>query len=435
MGPAPGWYTDPTDRHGKRWWDGNGWSDQVADDGTVSFDPLVPPVAPVLPAATSPAAPPAATSPRTPPPGQPTGAGGRPAPPPIVVVPMVESPERATAWFADTGTPPPSGVRGTSGAGAEPFTDRLPLQGRDRLPVDLAGALAAGAGALFAAGLSALGNSRWWIVLFSVIALAIGVGLAFLPDFRRLARPAAVAMTSVALVVLASAIVNDVGGDHAGALIGLLVFIGAAALWLTAPLRGRPFLLGLALVALMVAFGSEAASQSSASIGEVDGVGLSTGSLLDTFGLSGGALLVVGLIYLAVSVVLDNKGLRGVATCFVAAALIGSLFGTYLIVGTFNDTSGALFAALVGLALAVVGAWHQRRFTAWAGALIVAGGLAAAAVAIITPETSTTTGACVLVAGIVLGAVSFGLLWFEARRARGRDARPPASTLPPPPST
>ncbi len=52
-------------------------------------------------------------------------------------------------------------------------------------------------------------------------------------------------------------------------------------------------------------------------------------------------------------------GLRGVATCFIAAALIGALFGTYLVVGPFNDTSGALFAALIGLVLAVVGAMHS----------------------------------------------------------------------------
>jgi hypothetical protein len=88
---------------------------------------------------------------------------------------------------------------------------------------------------------------------------------------------------------------------------------------------------------------------------------------------------------------------------------------------------------VIGLALAVVGAMHQRRFTAWAGAVIVTAALAAAAVAIITPGSSTVAGACVLVAGIVLGAVAFGLLWFEADRARRRDARPPASTFPPPP--
>ncbi len=239
-------------------------------------------------------------------------------------------------------------------------------------------------------------------------------------------------MSSVALVVLAAALVNNAGGKHAGALIGLLVLAGALALWLFGPLRGRPFLLGLALVALMAAFGSEAATQSGDSLRQVDGFGLSTGQLLGAVGWSGGALLVVGLIYLVVSAVLDSQGLRGLATCFVAAALIGALFGTYLVAGTFDDTSGALFAAAIGFVLAVVGAMHQRRFTAWAGALIVTAALAAAMVAIVTPGSSTVAGACVLVAGIVLGALAFGLLWFEAYRARPRDARPPASTLPPP---
>ena len=39
--PAPfGWYPDVTGRHHYRYFDGKYWSDQVADDGLVSLDPL-----------------------------------------------------------------------------------------------------------------------------------------------------------------------------------------------------------------------------------------------------------------------------------------------------------------------------------------------------------------------------------------------------------
>ena len=57
------WDPDPTGRHQYRWWDGERWTDQVADDGVQSVDPVstaearlphespspVPPRAPIRP--------------------------------------------------------------------------------------------------------------------------------------------------------------------------------------------------------------------------------------------------------------------------------------------------------------------------------------------------------------------------------------------------
>ncbi len=37
---APGWYPDPEQRHQHRFWDGTQWTDQVADQGTQTKDPL-----------------------------------------------------------------------------------------------------------------------------------------------------------------------------------------------------------------------------------------------------------------------------------------------------------------------------------------------------------------------------------------------------------
>jgi hypothetical protein len=38
--PAPGWHPDPTARHQYRYWDGADWTDDVADGGVTSTDPI-----------------------------------------------------------------------------------------------------------------------------------------------------------------------------------------------------------------------------------------------------------------------------------------------------------------------------------------------------------------------------------------------------------
>ncbi len=38
--PAAAWHPDPSGRHEHRYWDGQAWSDQVSDSGTVTSDPL-----------------------------------------------------------------------------------------------------------------------------------------------------------------------------------------------------------------------------------------------------------------------------------------------------------------------------------------------------------------------------------------------------------
>jgi hypothetical protein len=37
---APGWYSDPVNRHELRFWDGRQWTSQVSDAGSQSVDPL-----------------------------------------------------------------------------------------------------------------------------------------------------------------------------------------------------------------------------------------------------------------------------------------------------------------------------------------------------------------------------------------------------------
>lgn len=49
MATPPGWHPDPSGRHQHRFWDGNAWTDEVADDGRPGIDPLPPVVPGVVP--------------------------------------------------------------------------------------------------------------------------------------------------------------------------------------------------------------------------------------------------------------------------------------------------------------------------------------------------------------------------------------------------
>ena len=49
MSAAPGWQPDPTGRHEHRFWDGTRWTDDVADRGVASVDPLNAPARPTTP--------------------------------------------------------------------------------------------------------------------------------------------------------------------------------------------------------------------------------------------------------------------------------------------------------------------------------------------------------------------------------------------------
>ena len=65
----PAWESDPTTRHQYRWWDGEKWTEHVADDGVQSVDPLTgteslkPPKGRVAPPARGPEGPPAPAQP------------------------------------------------------------------------------------------------------------------------------------------------------------------------------------------------------------------------------------------------------------------------------------------------------------------------------------------------------------------------------------
>lgn len=85
MSTPAGWYPDPTGRHGNRWFDGNDWTDQVADGQTVGVDPVHGGGAETAPSAgATQAVPVSPVQPGPPPgaPGSPPGAAPLGGPPP-----------------------------------------------------------------------------------------------------------------------------------------------------------------------------------------------------------------------------------------------------------------------------------------------------------------------------------------------------------------
>ncbi len=117
MSTPAGWYPDPTSRHQNRWFDGNDWTDQVADGQTVGVDPVHGGGAKAAGAGATQVVP-ATPAPPTPPPGAPgsTSGPGGPTPPPGA--------PGATPYATPGagGTPPPGAplgaYAGPSGSGA-----------------------------------------------------------------------------------------------------------------------------------------------------------------------------------------------------------------------------------------------------------------------------------------------------------------------------
>jgi hypothetical protein len=150
--------------------------------------------------------------------------------------------------------------------------------------------------------------------------------------------------------------------------------------------------------------------------------------------------LIFGAAYLAALLVLDQRGVRAIATAFVIPA-VGALVVAAAALGTATDSAivGGLITFLIGIVIGIVGfAGGDRRFTAWGGgvmasvgALIVAGDVAP------TPSPFTEdldlidTGAVVFAFGVVviaLGWLAHRLLDAPRDRAANVVAEPDPPT-------
>jgi len=106
MSNPAGWQPDPTGRHEHRYWDGNAWTDHVADGGVSSTDPYD---AAGAGAGDATAATPAPTSGWDAPPPAPETGAGDPTVAETAPISAVPPPDPTTAWGATSAMPPVPG--------------------------------------------------------------------------------------------------------------------------------------------------------------------------------------------------------------------------------------------------------------------------------------------------------------------------------------
>lgn len=374
---AAGWYPDPAGRFDHRYHDGTRWTDIVARAGVTGTDP----------------------------------AGAADLPPPEA---------------APSGAPPPSPPGAPDAASADglpTFVSQLE-HARERPVAQLDGALAAAAGVLVAFGLLAIGAGRnlstGGLIGAALVLLAGGYVLAYSP--LRALLPAATALVATGIVVLPLAVFRGATDD--GKLAGpLAVMTLLAAVAYAAPLlRGRPFLLGLALLGLLLTLGWLVLQGSSDQFGgdAFDGGGSNPITAVSSTSESVSAMvLIVGAAYVACTALLDRHGYRGLGTVFAAVGIVGVVLGTGGTAQNFGSVGGAILVLAAGAVLAAVGAIAHRRATLWIGVAFVASGVIAVVAALLNDDPSpVAVGLLIVVGGIVVGAVA----WLLARRASLSEA-------------
>jgi hypothetical protein len=300
--------------------------------------------------------------------------------------------------------------------------DALGPDARERPAPDLLGALAAGGGALFGIGALVLcagddGDNRPGILIASAILVLAGY-VGAVPHDRRL-RPAAVALVSLGVVVFVFEAFRDSVADGKLAAPFIVVAVLSFVMYLAPILRARPFLLGIALTSLV---GCLAFLIAQGDLDSSDSATIATSAAEDAYA----ALLVAGVVLLAVAFLLDHAGYHGVATVFVAVSIISVLAGAFGTAARIGEAGGAVLVGLAGLALAVVGYFGQRRLTTWLGAAVVTYGVAALAIAIVSSDDRVGGGILLAVFGAALVAVAFVLprLW----RQRSDSPAPPTAS-------
>ena len=290
-------------------------------------------------------------------------------------------------------------------AAAEPpqnLLDHLGPDAKERPEPNLLGALSAGGAALLAFGVLVLfagdDGSRPGLIVASLLLVAVGYLLALV--LRGQLRPAAVALAAIGAVVFVGvAFADSLGdGEFTGALLVLALVTG---LMYAAPgLRGRPLLLGIALVSLVACVTYLAAKSDIDQADELSSPSIDIGST--TVQSAYGVLLVSGVALLVVAFLLDRARYRGVATVFIAVAIIAIVAGAGGVASEIGDAGGAILFGLSGLALAVVGHHGRRRFSTWLGAVAVPFALAALVFTMVSDDDRVGGGILLAVFGAAL---------------------------------
>ena len=152
--------------------------------------------------------------------------------------------------------------------------------------------------------------------------------------------------------------------------------------------------------------------------GELSSPGLDIGST--TVQSAYAVLLVAGMALLIGAFLLDRARYHGVATVFVAVAVISVVSGAVGVATELGDVGGAILVGLAGLSLAVVGHLGERRFTTWLGAVGVPYALIVLVFTIVSDDNRVGGGILLALFGAAL--VGACLLVPQLRPLRERDS-------------
>lgn len=286
-------------------------------------------------------------------------------------------------------------------------------QAAERPPPSFGSGLAGAGGALVAGAVTAVALDRWDggagvpLVLTAAVLVA---SLAVLAGTR----PAPLASAAVAasgLVVPAAAFfgVALVGGDdrfpslRAVALVaGLLL----AALYLVAPAPGHTFHLAvLAVAGWLLGIGLAGSSPAVSVYG--------FGTVASVLSGAGVASVLVGLTELGAGVWLDRTGLRAMATPLLGVGSLALGVGAAVAWRDSGDLAAALAVVVTGGVIAAAGRVCRRRGPLWAGLGLVGAGVVGLAVSV-GPNGLAGRAGLVVAAGA--GLVALGLVIAGADR-------------------
>ena len=298
----------------------------------------------------------------------------------------------------------------------------------ERLSPALAGVLGAAGGVLVLVGVLALfaelpaGDERIGGIALSLVALVTGA-VALALGRERAVVSAGVVVTAGSIPPLVGLLVFEPAGsvDKTDlALSGLLAVVAWAALFLAGPARGHGLYLGLALVTAWFAATSLTVPDRLFSLGragflpipaepappppELQPPGASpvppnpgTAPILPDEAVGGGlepaplpsfqteeddetvapglVSLGFGVVYLAAGFLLDRRLLRRVATPFFAVGDVVLVLGVLGLGPQSGEVLTGALATAAGGGLIWLGSLHGRRFTAWLGVVLTAGGV------------------------------------------------------------
>lgn len=300
------------------------------------------------------------------------------------------------------------------------WLDVLGAEGRERPAPRLHAALAGAGGVVFAAGVTTLvvgdDGGRGRTAAAGVLVILVAAAARLWRGANEEMRAGAIGALASGIAVLGVALFD--AGEYTNTGPYLVIALLYLAAWALPGFRGRPVLLGLGLLAIVVGVG---VGQVSDEIVGFAGFDQAANDLAVVFLLGAAALLA--LVWL-----LDRQGYRGVATPVVVSALICALIGLVAAAISFDEEGSAFLLTVVGFIVCAVGHLGARRATTWYGAYLTAAGVTTLLAAIVEPTSTTGAGITLLSAAALLLATPVVIKAIDAARA---DPAPPTS-LPPP---